>query len=60
MLLNQDVWPAVELHKPQAGRWNFGALIAHSDRKNKAAIKLYESEGSQLYEETLWYEKIMH
>ena len=29
------------------------------DSKNKAAVKLYESEGFQLYEETLWYERII-
>ena len=29
------------------------------DSKNKAAVKLYDSEGFQLYEETLWYEKII-
>ena len=29
------------------------------DSKNKAAVKLYYSEGFQLFEETLWYEKII-
>jgi mycothiol synthase len=29
------------------------------DSKNKAAVRLYDSEGFQLYEETLWYEKII-
>lgn len=29
------------------------------DSENKAAVKLYDSEGFQLYEETLWYEKII-
>jgi mycothiol synthase len=30
------------------------------DSKNDAAVSLYESEGFRLYEETLWYEKIIH
>ncbi len=29
------------------------------DSKNKAAVKLYDSEGFQLREETLWYERII-
>ena len=29
------------------------------DSENEAAVKLYDSEGFRLCEETLWYEKII-
>ena len=37
----------------------WGIIDITVDSRNKAAVGLYESEGFQLYEETLWYEKII-
>ena len=37
----------------------WGSIDITVDSKNDAAVKLYDSEGFQLCEETLWYERII-
>lgn len=54
--LGKELLRAGLLHLKNKGREIIDITV---DSKNKAAVKLYESEGFQLYEETLWYERII-